>query len=399
VTQVYLVPGFFGFTELGSFNYFNRVSEVLGRALSERSVDAEIVETDTLPTGSIRHRATRLLEVVREHRGLEHDNLHFVGHSAGGLDVRMLLTPGVHLLPTGEENEIAARTGTAISVSTPHYGTPLASFFTGLNGPNLLYVLTLLATSGPGRYGLYIASRFLYALAGLDRFIGQEENILDSFAENVLRKLRPQRGDDLWKFIQQISQDQGAMVQLAPDSMHLFNGEVQDRKNVEYVSFVSASPPPRLREFMIRPRNLYQPITHAIYALCYTLAGRVHRQYPYSTPGVEDMKRIRDQLPFQLDAGTNDGIVPALSQLWGRLGGVVLGDHLDVVGQFQHVWEGEVYSTWLHSGSSFDDKRFQKLWKDVADVIAGRNWSTRSGAGPASPFTRSMCSEPLALGS
>jgi triacylglycerol lipase len=252
MTQVYLVPGFFGFTELGSFNYFNRVFEVFGEALAEHSVDAEIVETDTLPTGSIRRRAIRLLEVVRDHRGLEHENLHFVGHSTGGLDIRMLLTPGVQLLPTGEEQEIAARTRTAITVSTPHYGTPLAGFFTSLNGRYLLYVLTLLATSRPGRYGLYIASRFLSTLAGLDRFIGQEENILDSFAENVLRKLRPERGDELWKFIEQISQDQGAMVQLTPESMDMFNAAAPDRKGIEYVSFVSASPPPSLREFVLR---------------------------------------------------------------------------------------------------------------------------------------------------
>jgi hypothetical protein len=240
-----------------------------------------------------------------------------------------------------------------------------------LNGRYLLYVLTLLATSGPGRYGLYIASRLLSTLAGLDRFIGQEENILDSFAENVLRKLKPQRGDELWKFIEQISQDQGAMVQLTPESMDLFNAAAPDRKNVEYVSFVSASPPPNLRKFMIRPRNLYQPVTHAIYALCHTLAGSMHQQYPYPTPGDADMKRICEQLPFPVDARTNDGVVPTLSQLWGRLGNVVLGDHLDVVGQFHHVWQEKTYTTWLHSGSAFDDLRFRSLWQDIAAVIAG----------------------------
>ncbi len=370
MSQIYLVPGFFGFTELGSFNYFNRVSEVFGQALANRSIDAEIVETDTLPTGSIRRRATRLLEAVREHGGLEQKDLHFVGHSTGGLDIRMLLTPGVQLLPTGEEQEIAARTRTAITVSTPHYGSPLASVFTSLNGRYLLYVLTLLATSGPGRYGLYVASRFISALAGLDRFIGQEENILDAFAQNVLRRLRPQRGDDLWKFIQQISQDQGAMVQLTPESMDLFNSVVRDRENVEYISFVSASPRPNLRKFMIRPRNLYQPLTHAVYALSHTLTGRVHRQYPYPTPSDADGKRLREQLPFPVDARTNDGVVPALSQIWGRLGGVVLGDHLDVVGQFQQEWGEKVYTTWLHSGSGFDDRSFRSLWQDIADAVA-----------------------------
>jgi len=75
-------------------------------------------------------------------------------------------------------------------------------------------------------------------------------------------------------------------------------------------------------------------------------------------------------LPFQLDARTNDGIVPTLSQVWGRLGGVVLGDHLDLVGQFRHVWKGKAYTSWLHSGSGFDEQRFRKLWQDIATVIA-----------------------------
>jgi hypothetical protein len=83
------------------------------------------------------------------------------------------------------------------------------------------------------------------------------------------------------------------------------------------------------------------------------------------------MKRICEQLFFPVDARTNDGLVPALSQIWGRLGGVVLGDHLDVVGQFHHVWEEKTYTTWLHSGSAFDDQRFRRLWQDIAAVIAG----------------------------
>jgi hypothetical protein len=83
MAQVYLVPGFFGFTELGSFNYFHRVSEVLGEALAEHSVDAEIIEVDTVPTGSIRRRALRLLAVVQRRGGLEQDQMHFIGHSTG----------------------------------------------------------------------------------------------------------------------------------------------------------------------------------------------------------------------------------------------------------------------------------------------------------------------------
>ena len=100
LAQVYLVPGFFGFNKIGSFNYFNRVSGVLQEALAERGLEAEIIEAETLPAGSIRRRAIRLVEAVRDHGGLEQDHIHFVGHSTGGLDVRMLLTPAVRLRAT-----------------------------------------------------------------------------------------------------------------------------------------------------------------------------------------------------------------------------------------------------------------------------------------------------------
>jgi hypothetical protein len=82
------------------------------------------------------------------------------------------------------------------------------------------------------------------------------------------------------------------------------------------------------------------------------------------------MKRLLEQLAFSVDARTNDGVVPTLSQLWGRIGGGVLGDHLDVVGQFHHVWEEEIYTTWLHSGSGFDLQRFRSVWENIAAVIA-----------------------------
>ncbi len=370
MTQVYLVPGFLGFTELGSFNYFHRVSDVLGEALQEHFVDAEIIEVDTVPTGSIRRRAARLLGIVREHGGLKQDHIHFIGHSTGGLDVRMLLTPGVQLFPTQEEIAIADRTRSAITLSTPHYGTPLANICTSMNGRTLLYILTLLATSGPGRYALYVAARYLSTIARFDRLLGQRENILDSLAENLLKKLSPKRGDALWEFIRDISRDQGAMIQLTPESMDLFNAATLDRENVEYVCFVSASPPPSPRSFIISPRNLYRSVTHAIYATTYAITSREHPQYPYPTPEGAVFDDISTRLGFTLNSGTNDGVVPALSQIRGRLGSVVIGDHLDVVGQFRHTIEDTVYSTWLYSGSGFNEQRFRKLWSDIAAVIA-----------------------------
>lgn len=52
--SVYLVPGFFGFSELCGFNYFYRVAETLERELRARGYRAQIVECRTLPTGRSR---------------------------------------------------------------------------------------------------------------------------------------------------------------------------------------------------------------------------------------------------------------------------------------------------------------------------------------------------------
>ena len=62
---------------------------------------------------------------------------------------------------------------------------------------------------------------------------------------------------------------------------------------------------------------------------------------------------------------SNDGIVPAWSQtLSGRAEGIVLGDHLDVIGHYESAG-----ATFLRSGSGFDDARFRLLWDRVGRCI------------------------------
>ena len=48
--------------------------------------------------------------------------LHFVGHSTGGLDIRLLLTPGVHLVRGDAEERVATHARSAITLATPHFG-------------------------------------------------------------------------------------------------------------------------------------------------------------------------------------------------------------------------------------------------------------------------------------
>lgn len=365
--QVYLVPGFFGFTRIGALRYFNQVAKLLRRSLADRGLEAEIIELDTMATSSIRRRALSLCEAVRGHGGLEQDALHFVGHSTGGLDIRLALTPGVQLHESTIEEEVATRARSATSLCTPHFGTPLANFFSSLQGRNVLYVLTMMATSNIGRMGISSAARMLTALARFDDRFGLKDTLLDNLSDRLLADLGSNERHAVYDQLAEVRSDQGAMLQLTPEAIDLFNAAVPDREGIAYCSYVSAAPPPKRPSLS---RDVYGMVSRGIYSMVWGIASQEHRNYPYPSPARELADQIREALPFELDAGTNDGIVPTLSQVWAELGGVVVGDHLDCVGQYPHMEHGGRYAGWLDSGAKFDDTRFELLWDGIAGRIA-----------------------------
>ncbi len=366
--QIYLVPGFFGFKSLGSLNYFHRVKETLEDALERRGKKAEIIECCTQPTGSITRRANRLLDTVINSGGLDADEIHLIGHSTGGLDIRLLLTSEVHLRPGDDEEEIGRRTASAVCISTPHFGTPLASFFTTMQGRQLLQLLTLMATTSAGRRSIYMLAKVLSVVTRLDDAIGLDNTFLDALARKVFHHITMEERDPIWLFLKEVATDQGAIVQLTPEGMHLFNAAVVERADVRYGCVVTASPPP-----FAQPATDFLSPSRAflcmVYALMYKLVGREHRHYPYPSPAAEYAALLNERLPFECDASTNDAVVPALSQVYGELLDVVAGDHLDVVGQFGMAG-GSVLSNWLPSGAGFNEDRFQEVWDRVAAHIA-----------------------------
>lgn len=365
---IYLVPGFFGFKSLGSLNYFHRVSDSLSDALRRLKKDCEIIECMTQPTGSITRRADRLLQTIVDTGGLEADEIHLVGHSTGGLDIRLLLSPGVKLRSSDEEELIAKRVLNSVSISTPHYGTPLAGFFTTVQGRQILQVLTLLATTSTGRRTIYLAAKVLSRLTQMDDFLGLDKTFLDALATKLFHHITMEEADPLWVFINEVSSDQGAIVQLTPEGMHLFNAAVVERTDVRYTSIVTSAPPPFAQSF----RDFLSPtraVLCVLYGFMHKLVGRQHRHYPYPAIVEKYENELIEKFPFPFNSMTNDAVVPAQSQLYGELLDVVVGDHLDVVGQFRMAGGSEL-SDWLPSGSRFDEERFRNVWKKVASVIA-----------------------------
>jgi hypothetical protein len=49
--QVYLIPGFFGFSSIGGLSYFRQVPETLEDVLVRRGVQVELIEVRTLAHG------------------------------------------------------------------------------------------------------------------------------------------------------------------------------------------------------------------------------------------------------------------------------------------------------------------------------------------------------------
>ena len=367
--KVYLAPGFFGFTSLGGLSYFRRCAEALREALKVRGLDAEVIECATQPTGSIRRRTIKVLEDVVATGGLEAQEIHFIGHSTGGLDVRLAVTPGVRLHPGRTVGaEIAARTRSVISMSTPHFGTPLANHFTTVSGRHLLEIAALLATTSGGRYAVFALARALKAVHSIDNWLGREHTFLDQWVDRLLGRVTLDRNDPIWAFLRDISEDQGAIIQLTPESMNLFNAAVVDRPGVRYSSLVTVAPPP---PWNYRPRKLLsappRAALAAVFSILYHLSAREHRHYPYPHPGEDVLAPWEHRVPGEVNSKANDGIVPLLSQVYGRVLDVVVADHLDVVGQF----EGDaVYADWLPSGSNFRDEQFLATWDTIAAEIA-----------------------------
>src|SRR5439155_2716285 len=91
---------------------------------------------------------------------------------------------------------------------------------------------------------LAAASALVVAIGRLDRALGIELRLLDRTTDALLRVLDDARSREVRAYLDAIKQDQGAILQLAPEAMELFQVGTRDRDGVTYQSTVSMAPPP-----------------------------------------------------------------------------------------------------------------------------------------------------------
>ncbi len=363
--HVLLVPGFFGFATLGEFAYFAHVRDFLVEALPAAGVKGEVEVVHTIPTASIARRAALVADGVAAlaERG---DLVSLVGHSSGGLDARLLVMPEARL-PTKADVERCARAVRAVvTVSTPHYGTPLAHTFDTLLGEQLLKVLSVstIYALRAGRLPLSVVLR----LARVFRRRSAPTGVIDQLWAQLLHDFSADRREAIQQFFAQVGSDRDLVAQITPAGADLFNAATQDRPGVRYGCVVTRARPPGLRSFVRAGVDPYAHATHALFVALYRLASRT-RPERVRIPR-ERIAALSRAYRSRVDARVNDGMVPTLSQVWGETIRAVWADHHDVIGHFHHPTHVPPHFDWVASGTGFTRAHFEAVWRDVAAFVA-----------------------------
>ena len=382
--HIYLVPGFLGFGNLGRLTYFGHVKRILGERLVASGLEPRIHIVGTPPTASLPARAARLAEAIDATARRGGAPLHLIGHSSGGLDVRLLTAPGVGLPTTLDVERLAARVRTVVTVATPHHGTPLASFFASLRGQQLMQLLSL-NTIYVLDFGHLPLAALLWMGSLLVRFGGLVANsdLLDELFARLLEDFTVGRRRAVRTLLRDVVRDQALMLQLTPEAMEVFNASVLPRPGIRYGAVVAQAARPSLLSTLGVGLDPAAQVTHALYSALYQLiAAAPGRASPQLAPDqARALRRAYTEMPSQ---EANDGIVPTLSQAWGRVVHAAVADHLDVIGHFRDAAHDPPHVDWLVTGSNFDRVRFEALWTDVTNFLVGgapHRRKRRRGAG------------------
>ncbi|MEO8901856.1 MAG: hypothetical protein ABI488_08320 [Polyangiaceae bacterium] len=367
IHHVYFVPGMFGFGHLAGYDYFKHVRSGLEKRFAAAGVTAVFEDVPAPPTSSIRYRSRILAATVSKSASTDDGPIHLIGHSTGGLDVRLVLAPSVNLGLTREQLAWRARVVSAVTINAPHYGTPLATYFTTVSGTRLLYILSLLTVVSLtiGEPSLAIFSRLVAGVGGIDSLFGSDTKLFSRVTDTILRFADREGRGEIADFLSKVRVDQGAIIQIMPEAMDLFNAATEADSHVRYGCVVSAAPPPRTMRFARRVRSPYAAFTAAIFGTLYQFASQESDVYPYARPTAREAEFLRAGMDNEVNNASNDGITPTLGMLWGELLWAGEADHLDILGHFQDDQKPVEHIDWVTSGSRFTRQRFGAVLDEI----------------------------------
>lgn len=371
--HIFLVPGFFGFSNLGGITYFHHVREVLEEHFARRGLEVQILSVSTYPTASIRSRAARLAEAMAKYAGDDEGPIYLIGHSTGGLDTRLVVTPHVSLPTDVEVESLARRVKAVVTLATPHMGTPMASLFNSVFGQNLLFAMTLgmIYSLRFGRLPLRAVAELIGLVVHFDRRLGLEDTIREQFYEELFRDFDAERREAIHEFLNHIRRDRNLVGQLTPGAIDLFNASTTDREGVRYGSVITRAARPSLRGMAELRLNPYAHGQHIFFRLLQGVTGQNSHYFDLRSGQEQLFLRAYGDIPT---GRSNDGVVPTLSQIWGEIIHVTWADHLDICGHFRDPGHKPPHVDWFVSGSDFRRPQFEALWADVVSYILSEDW-------------------------
>jgi triacylglycerol lipase len=365
--DIFLIPGFFGFERLGRLVYFRHVRDLLAERCARERVSARIHVVRTHPTASLTERAALLLDAIAATppRGA----VHLIGHSSGGLDARLLAAPGVSLPSDHDVESFAARIRTVVTISTPHRGTPLASFFASLLGQQMLraFCLTTVSFLRFGHVPIGAVLRLGAVLARSDDAV-VPPGLLDEMFALLLDPFSVGRRRAVQALLREVADDQALLVQLTPQAMRMFNAAIRDRPGVRYASVTTSSPRPSLTSTLAAGLDPSRHAMHAVYGALHALTSRADQSCA-SALRDDQARTLRSTYAAVPTTRANDGIVPTRSQIWGDLIHAAIADHLDVIGHFDESADEKRHVDWLTAGTGFTRDDFESLWSDVLSYV------------------------------
>jgi len=379
--QLYIIPGFFGFTTLGDVGYWEHVRVLLPELFERAGLSASAFFTEASPTSSLSRRTISLVETIERNIKGEDTAVHLIGHSTGGLDARLMVSPGVKLRTTIDVEKVAARVKSVVTIATPHYGAPMAEVFTSMMGKRLLQVVSL-ATIYVTRFGglpISMLARLAGVLAVGKGSSNLSKSLLDQLFTQLLSDFNPDRREEIKTFFAEVGNDQSLLPQLAPENMDLFNTTAADRPGVAYASVVTRAKPPGMRSTLSTGLAPYAQAMHALYHALHRLAGPL----PYLfRPALTDIQTAALHRGYPLDdwMEANDGVVPTASQVWGEVIHTAQADHHDIIGHFKDNKHAPPHYDWLVTGSKFNRHSFEAAWTDIVDFVASAEDRGRKGS-------------------
>jgi hypothetical protein len=157
------------------------------------------------------------------------------------------------------------------------------------------------------------------------------------------------------------------LFQLTPAGCDLLNACTLDPP-VAYGSIITCAARPRFGVWLRSLLNLYAQVMYPLYWFLHRTSREKDAALRQHHSAVQ-LAKLDAELGRTASGADSDGVVPSLSQVWGRVLHVASADHLDVVGQYGAAGD-EGGGDWLPSASGFDRPAFEALWDSVAAFIA-----------------------------